>query len=602
MFSHLPDVSESELLASASAAAKRRIVPASEFKVLTSLQFRLYQEVHAAAADMVLPPVRAGAHSAAVARLSRALDEVFEHGEEFTVFRLVHAHLANVALDDERAASELLALSGVQDGPGASFLKRMLRFAASDMGARTVQMLIADFLKSSAPETVRTALAQLVGIEWALDPEDAHQDLPLNGSDDVADDIHTEVLRFRELLALDAEEGTPSASCLSDSSSTAWKAPDWYRIRTWRRRYVAAHTRSIDWALNKAVTYRRAREPLAPYGHPDGLEVGVVTQLRQEADRAASARLTQATESVAQMALRRVQRQAEKRTTPFDPGHLPSTRGMLFLDSPFELPNGRRIVGYVWGPWFPREEDGWLQVSDDLKLGPLEIPKGDTTWTWVTPLTCDESLLTLPFAPYGTLLLRPGDTLEPERRLRDPENPERYRDGLGRQGRRESLIRHVRSLWELLTQHKRSSVRVLSTEVRRAKPREQRSDRRRGITHSGQVTTVWVDPEAGERYRRQRRSDSGSGRKLTVRYWRGEHERDQCPNSHEHAPREAEKAGSCPHYEITVPEHVVGPPGAPWSDRMHRARSRQAAPALERGQRQAAWVPVAVTRPRTPGT
>ncbi|WP_328373064.1 hypothetical protein OG800_49605 (plasmid) [Streptomyces sp. NBC_00445] len=572
-------MSESELLASAAGAAKRRIVPASEFKVLSALQFRLYQEVHAAAADMIRPPVRAGAYSAAVSRLARAMDEIFEHGEEFTVFRLVHAHLANAATDSERAADELLALSGAQDGPGASFLKRILRFSASDMGVRTVQTLIADFLQRAEKATVRAALAQLVGIEWAVDPEDAYQDLTLNGGDGVADDVNTEVLRFRELLALNAENAIPSGSCLTDSSNTPWETPDWHRIRTWRRRYVAAHTQNIDWALHKAKIYRRAREPLAPYWHPDGPEAGVVTQFRQEADRAASARLIQATESVAQMTLRRVQRRAGKRTTPFDPGHLPSTRGMLFLDSPFELPTGRRIVGYVWGPWSPREEDGWLRVNDALELERPEIPDDDASWTWVTPLTCDESLLTLPFAPYGTLLLRPGDTLEPETRLRDPEHPERYRESLGRQGRRESLIRHVRSLWELLTQHKRSSVRVLATEVRQAKPRDQRSDRRRGISDSGQVMTVWVDPDASDRYRAQRRSESGSGRKLTVRYWKGEHERDQCPNSHEHALREAEKAGSCPHYEITIPEHVVGPAGAPWSDRMHRARSRHAAPA-----------------------
>jgi hypothetical protein len=576
LFSHLPDVSESELLASAATAAKRRIVPASEFKVLSALQFRLYQEVHAAAADTVQPPVRAGAYSAAVARLTRAMNEVFEHGEEFTVFRLVHSHLANAATDSERAADELLALSGVQDGPGAPFLKRMLRFAASDMGVRTVQMLIADFLQRADQKTVRAALAQLVGIEWAVDPEDTYQDLTLNGGDDVADDVHAEVLRFRELLALNAEDAIPSGSCLTDSGSTPWETPDWHRIRTWRRRYVAAHTQNIDWALTKAETYRRAREPLAAYWHPDGLETGVVTQLRQEADRAASARLIQVTESVAQMTLRRVRRRAEKRTTPFDPGHLPSTRGMLFLDSPSELPNGRRIVGYVWGPWSPREEEGWLRVNDALELERLDIPEGDTSWTWVTPLTCDESLLSLPFSPYSTLLLRPGDALEPETRLRDPDNPERYREGLGRQGSRESLIRHVRSLWELLTQHKRSSVQVLATEVHQAKPREQRSDRRRGISDSGQVMSVWVDPDASERYRAQRRSESESGRKLTVRYWRGEHERDQCPNSHKHALCEAARAGSCPHYEITIPEHVVGAADAPWSDRMHHARSRHA--------------------------
>ncbi|MEU6349975.1 hypothetical protein ABZ896_11675 [Streptomyces sp. NPDC047072] len=572
-------MSDSALLASTSAAARqRKVVPDDEFKIITPLQFQLYQELHAAAADSVRPPVQASTRPLALARLTRALKSVIEHREEAAVFRQVYAHLANAALASERAANGLLVLSSGQEGLGASFLKRLLRFAAVDTPVRTVQLLVAHFLTSEDPDTVRAALGQLAGLEWAIDPEDAHQELHLGSVDFVVDQRQSETERFRELLALDASD-QPSGTCLTDTRSEAWDTPDWHRIRTWRRRYVAAHTRDIDWALNKAVSYRRAREPLAAYWHTDGIEAGVVTQLRQEADRAASARLFQATDSVAQMALRRMRRRAVKRTTPFDRGHLPKTRGMLFLDSPFELPNGRRIIGYVWGPWSPRDEEGWLQVDDDQELARLETPDGDASWTWVTPLTCDESLLTLPFAPYGTLLLRPGDTLEPETRLRDPQNPDRYREGRERQGHRELLIRHVRSLWELLTQHKRSSVRVLSTEVHQAKPREQRSDRRRGISDSGQVETVFVDPDAGERYRAQRRSsESGTGRKVTVRYWRSEHERDQCPNSHEHALREAEKAGSCPHYEITIPEHVVGPSGAPWSDRMHRAVTGHAVP------------------------
>ncbi|MFJ3946120.1 hypothetical protein [Streptomyces griseoaurantiacus] len=589
MFSHLPDVPDSALLSSTSAAAqRRRVVPDDEFKIISSLQFQLYRELHTAAADTVRPPVKAATRPLAVSRLTRALNRILEHREEAAVFRQVYAHLANAALEDERAANGLLVLSSGQRGAGASFLKRLLRFAAADTPVRTVQLLIAHFLTSEDQDTVRAALGQLAGLEWALDPDDVHQELILDSGDVrtkppvtpdfVIDVAQSEVQRFRELLLPEAESATPFTNCLAEAASAAWAAPDWHRIRNWRRRYVAAHTRSLDWAVKKAEAYRECREPLAPYDHPGDLEEAVVTQLRQEAERAASARLWQLDGSVAEMTLRRVQRRCDRATTPFDPRHRPSPRGMLFLDVPFRLPTGRRIVGYVWGPWSPRPEDGWMHLGDDGGPRPLDLPQEDASWTWVTPLTCDESLLKLPFAPSGTLLLRPGDTVEAETRLRDPENPERYRDGVGPLGRSELLVRHVRSLWELLTQHERSSVRVLAEQVHEAKPREQRSDRRRGITDSGQVTNVWVDPDAGERYRAQRRGGSGSGHKLTVRYWRGEHERDQCPNSHEHAVREATVAGSCPHYEITIPEHVVGPAGAPWSDRMRRARSRGAAP------------------------
>lgn len=589
MFSHMPDVPDFALLSRAAAAARRRmVVPDNEFKIVSSLQFQLYRELHAAAADTARPPVQAATRPLAESRLKRALDRILEHREEAAVFRQVYAHLANAALEDEHAAKGLLALSSGQAGAGASFLKRLLRFAAVDTPVRTVQFLIARFLTSEDQDTVRAALGQLAGLEWALDPGDVHQEL-IQGSGDVGpkppvtpdfvvDVAQPDVLRFRELLPRGAESATPFANCLTETASEAWAVPDWHRIRNWRRRYVAAHTRSLDWAVEKAAAYRECREPLAPYDHPGDLAEAVVTQLRQEADRAASARLWQLDESVAEMALRRVERRSERATTPFDPRHRPSPRGMLFLDIPFRLPTGRRIVGYVWGPWSPRPEDGWMRLGDDGEPRPLDLPQEDASWTWVTPLTCDESLLKLPFAPSGTLLLRPGDTVEAETRLRDPENPDRYRDGVGPLGRSELLIRHVRSLWELLTQHERSSVHVLAEQVHEARPREQRSDRRRGITDSGQVTNVWVDPDAGERYRAQRRGESRSGRKLTVRYWKGEHERDQCPNPHKHAIREATVAGSCPHYEITIPEHVVGPAGAPWSDRMRRARARGTAP------------------------
>jgi len=573
LFSHLPDVTDSEVLASVTAAAKRPRVAPDEFTTITAIQYQLYQEVHAAAGKAVRPPRRPGAESSAFARLRRSIQKVFEHSEEFSVFCQAYAHLTNAALNDQRVADELLALSGGRMGPGASLLKRLLRFAAADALVGTVQRFLIAFLETADEETVHAALVQLAGIEWAVDPDDVHKTWSMDTTGGDINEVQAGASRFRTLLGPDAESGTPSGQCLTPTDSAAWGEPDHGRIRTWRRRYVAAHKRSIDWALAKASAYRKAREPLAPYGHPESLEAAVLLQLRQEADRAASARLIQIDDSVAQMALRRVHRRADRRTTPFDPRHMPSARGMLFLDTPFTLPTGQRIVGYVWGPWTPQEEEGWLTLNPGGGLVPLEIPECGTTWTWVTVLTCDESLLSLPFAPYTTLLLRPGSTLEPETRLRDPENPGQYQERTEHQGRNELLTRHVRSLWELLTQHKRSSVKVISEEVHEAKPREQRSHRRRGIADSGHVTTMRVDPEAGERYQARRYSKGRTGRKLTVRYWRDEHERQQCPNSHEHAARQAEEDG-CPHYEITIPEHPVGPPWAPWSDQLLRARSR----------------------------
>ncbi|MEU9744798.1 hypothetical protein [Streptomyces niveus] len=576
MFSHLPDVPESEPPTSATTAAKMPGAASGELSILTELQFRLYKELHAAAGKLVRPPARPDTQSSDLARLSAVMKEITGHSETFSVLWQAYSHLANAALADGRVNDRLLAMSGVQHGPGGSLLKRLLRFAAADVPARSAQRYIADFLEIADAETVRATLSQIAGMEWAVDPDDAHQIMTMDTTDGVVTDVQEEVRRFRVLLHLDADSGTPTGACLASAEHSAWGPLDWHRIQTWRRRYVAAHTANIDWAMTKATVYRKEREPLAPYWHPGGLEAAVVTQLRQEADRAASARLVQITDAVAQMALRRVERRAGRQTTPFDPRHLPSGgRGMLFLDTPFTLPlpTGRRIVGYVWGPWAPALEEGWGRLGAGRDLKPLEIPQGGTPWTWVTPLTCDQSLLSLPFSPYSTLLLRPGDVLEPATRLRDPEHPDRHRAGTGRLAREELLIRHVRSLWELLTQHKRSSVHVLAEEVHTAKPRDQRSDRRRGITDSGHVTTVWVDPDAGERYRAQRRSEGGSGYKLKVRYWRGEHERQQCPNPRKHAERLAE--GGCTHDEITIPEHPVGPAGAPWSDQVLRARSRR---------------------------
>ncbi|WP_425824339.1 hypothetical protein [Streptomyces albogriseolus] len=574
----MPELSESELLAIAARAAKRAPVKPNDLLILSELQLKLYRELHAAAGQLVRPPVPEGVSPASSARVRGAIDDVLAEDEEMAVFRQMYDHLANAALGDQRVADQMLALSSGQRGPGGGFVKRMLRFAAADAYANTVQMLVVDFLRSADEQTLRAVLAQLAGMEWALDPDDRHQRMIIDPPDVVVDDVDAEFRRFRELGLHPGE--TALGRSLARAEDAAWETPDQHRIRTWRRRYVEAHRQSLDWARAKAEVYRRERERLAPYGHPDGLEAAVVTQLRQEADRASSARLFQIGDSLGQMALRRVVRRAEKTTTPFDPAHLPASRGMLFLDTPLALPNGRRIVGYVWGPWSPRTEEGWFLLRPDRLLEPVEAACDDAPWTWITALTCDESLLKLPFSPNETLLARPGEILDPETRLRDPDNPERYRSGSGRQGGQELMLRHVRALWELLTQHKRSTVRVLAHQVHQLKPSKRDAERRRGISDSGQVENWWVDPDAGERFREQQPSEpreGGTGRTLAVRYWREEHERQQCPNSHRHAALETEKRGSCPHYEITIPEHPVGPADAPWSDRLRRARLRPSA-------------------------
>ncbi|MCL3999190.1 hypothetical protein [Streptomyces lavenduligriseus] len=578
MHSNMPELTDSEFLAIAARAAKRTPVKPNDLLILTELQRRLYRELHAAVGQLVRSPVPAEVSPASSSRVRDAIDGILVEGEELAVLRQMYDHLA-LAAGDQRVADQMLALSSGQHGPGAAFLKRVLRFAAADTYANTVQMLVVDFLKTTEELTLRAVLAQLAGMEWTFDPDDRYQRTIIDPPDVVVDEVEAELRRFSE-LGLRPDEAIPTGRSLTRSDNAAWEIPDEHRIRLWRRRYVEAHRRSLAWARAKAEVYRRERERLAPYGHPDGLEAAVVTQLRQEADRASSARLFQIDDSLGQMALRRVVRRAEKSTTPFDPAHLPTKRGMLFLDAPLVLPNGRRIVGYVWGPWSPREEEGWYLLRPDRLLEPVEPPHDGAPWTWVTALTCDESLLKLPFSPYETLLARPGEVLDPETRLRNPDNPERYRSGSGRQGGQELMLRHVRALWELLTQHKRSTVRVLAHQVHQLKPSKRDAERRRGISDSGQVENWWVDPDAGERFREQQPSqprEGGSGRTLSVRYWRDEHERQQCPNSHKHADLEAAKPGSCPHYEITIPEHVVGPADAPWSDRLRRARHRPSA-------------------------
>ncbi|WP_245238519.1 hypothetical protein [Streptomyces sp. MZ04] len=573
------------------AASTRRQEPVGEISVITKDQLALYRALHAAAAEAVHSweapgPGPASSVLAEVldgvqafidqSKVLNAAQSIIDQSAQMSVFYQAYAHLANAAINDVHMEDEALAVSGSVSGPGTSLLRRLLRFATRNVPPETVQEFISQFLEIADEEYVRATLAQLACIEWQIDPQDAYQLVYLDSGEGVIDDGQARASKFRFVFGLAAEPEYVPRPALTDNGNCDWEKPTWHRIRDWRRRYAAAHSRNVDWAMAKAEVYRQGREPLAPYWHPDGLEAAVATQLQHEAERAASARLSHITDSVAQMALRRVQRRASKETTPFDPRHLPSARGMMLLDTPFALPNGRRIVGYVWGPWSPSEKEGWARaLGTDWELERLKVPQGDAVWTWVTPLTCDQSLLSLPFSPYDTLLLRPGDTLEPETRLRDPENADRYQEGAGRRGRNELMTRHVRSLWELLTQHKRSSVRILAEETHAARPRDQRSDRRRGITDSGQVTTVWVDPDAGARYRAQRRSEGGSGYKLKVRYWRDEHERQQCPNSHQHAARQT--AGGCSHDEITIPEHVVGPAGAPWSDRMQRARSRRGA-------------------------
>nr|WP_044955257.1 hypothetical protein [Streptomyces clavuligerus] len=579
MYPNVPVSSESELLASVARAAARRPVAPADLLILTELQLRLYRELRSTAARaLALTPHSAVPQPNWRARVQAAISDIFTEGEEMAVFRQIYDHLANAALNDRQVPDQLLTMSSGPHVAGGAFLKRILRFAAGDAYPSTVQKLVADFLETTDERTLRAVLSQLAGMEWAIDPDDRHQRAVLNAQASPVSEGETEASRFAELgLAPDPASSTDSV--LTHSGSSAWETPDHHRIRTWRRRYVEAHRDDLAWARRKADVHRRKRERLAPYRHPDGVEAAVVTQLRQEADRAASARLFQIGDSLGQMAMRRVLRRTENPTTPFDPAHLPASRGMLVLDTPLTLPSGRRIVGYVWGPWSPRAEEGWSLLRPDRSLKPVDAPDDDAPWTWVTALTCDRSLRKMPFTPYETLLARPGEVLEPETRLRDPDAPEQYRAGSGRLGCQELMLRHARALWELLTQHKRSTVRVLSHQVHQLKPSKRDAERRRGITDSGQVENWWVDPDAGTRFREQSGAarKSGSGRTLTVRYWRDEHERQQCPNSHRHTALETESPGSCPHYEITIPEHPVGPADAPWSDRLRRARLQPSA-------------------------
>lgn len=370
---HLSDVSDSELLAGVTAAAKRAPVGGADLLILTELQLRLYRELHAAADHLLRAPEGRETSPAKSGRVHDAIDGILGADEEMAVFRQMYDHLANAALSDQRVADELLALSSTQHGPGGAFLKRVLRFAAADAYASTVQSLLADFVRSTEPETVRAAMAQLAGLEWALDPDDKHHRPVMDTTDGVVNDADGEVRRFRA-LGLRPETGTVPGGALTGSDSAAWGTPDEHRIRIWRRRYVDAHTQSLDFALMKAKAYRRDAERLAPYGHPDGPEAAVALQLRQEADRARSARLFQIGDSLAQMALRRVVRRADKATTPFDPAHLPASRGMLFLDTPWTFPTadassatygargrpGRKRAGSLSGPtgtwsrWSPR--------------------------------------------------------------------------------------------------------------------------------------------------------------------------------------------------------------------------------------------------------
>jgi hypothetical protein len=230
-----------------------------------------------------------------------AIDAILAEEEEMAVFRQMYDHLA-LAAGDRQVADRMLALSSGQHGPGGSFLKRMLRFAVADAYANTVQMLVVDFLRTADKQTIRAVLAQLAGMEWTLDPDDRHQ--RMTPPDFVVNDADAEIRRFRE-LGLIPGDAHPGRS-LARSDEATWEVPDQHRIRTWRRRYVEAHRQSLDWARAKAEEYRWERERLAPYGHPDGLEAAVVLQLRQEADRAASARLFQIDDSLGRMALRSI--------------------------------------------------------------------------------------------------------------------------------------------------------------------------------------------------------------------------------------------------------------------------------------------------------
>jgi hypothetical protein len=53
---HLSDVSDSELLAGVTAAAKRAPVGGADLLILTELQLRLYRELHAAADHLLRAP------------------------------------------------------------------------------------------------------------------------------------------------------------------------------------------------------------------------------------------------------------------------------------------------------------------------------------------------------------------------------------------------------------------------------------------------------------------------------------------------------------------------------------------------------------------
>ncbi|MGV2915632.1 hypothetical protein [Streptomyces alfalfae] len=199
MHSNMPELSDSELLAIAARATKRTPVKPNDLLILTELQLELYRELHAAAGQLVRPPVAAEVPPASSARVRGARDRILTEEEEMAVFRQVYDHLANATLGDQRAADQLLTLSGGQHGPGSAFLKRILRFAAADAYPNTVQMLVLDFLKTTDQQTLRAVLAQLAGMERALDPNGRHQRMIIDPPDAVVNDADAEVRRFREL-------------------------------------------------------------------------------------------------------------------------------------------------------------------------------------------------------------------------------------------------------------------------------------------------------------------------------------------------------------------------------------------------------------------
>lgn len=199
MHSNMPKLSDSELLAIAARAAKRTPVKPSDLLILTELQLKLYRELHAAAGQLVRPPVSERVPQASSARVREAINDVLAEDEEMAVFRQMYDHLANAALGDHRVADQMLALSSGQRGPVGGFVKRMLRFAAADSYPNTVQMLVVNFLKSADEKTLRAVLAQLAGIEWALDPDDRHQRMIIDPPDVAVDDADAEARRFRAL-------------------------------------------------------------------------------------------------------------------------------------------------------------------------------------------------------------------------------------------------------------------------------------------------------------------------------------------------------------------------------------------------------------------